>query len=77
MEGFALHRPRSDRSPVPLNLRQVARVFLFSAASLLPCCLAAAQSRAASSFPSHLSNDFDYSTFARFDAPAPPKTLIN
>ncbi|HEY9713187.1 MAG TPA: hypothetical protein V6C72_06935, partial [Chroococcales cyanobacterium] len=45
--------------------------------SLLSCCLSAAQSDAAASpFPAYLSNDFDYSTFARFDASAPPKSLI-
>ena len=50
---------------------------MFSAASLLPCSPAAAQSGAAASpFPAYLGDDFDYSTFARFDAPAPPKRLI-
>jgi hypothetical protein len=77
MEGFALHSPRSDQFSVPLNLRLIARVYLFLAASLLPCCLAAAQSRVdASPFPAYLGDNFDYSTFTRFDAPAPPKSLI-
>ncbi|MGB6746301.1 MAG: hypothetical protein WBE38_21805, partial [Terracidiphilus sp.] len=72
-----MHRPRSYQFTVPLNLRQIARVCLFSAACLLPCCLAAAQSGAAASpFPAYLGDDFDYSTFTRFDAPAPPKSLI-
>lgn len=72
-----MHSPRSDQFSVPLNLRQLARVCLFSAAFLLPCCLAAAQSGTASSpFPAYLGDDFDYSTFTRFDAPAPPKSLI-
>lgn len=72
-----MHRPRPYLFTVPLNLRQIARACLFSAASLLPCGLAAAQSGAAASpFPAYLGDDFDYSTFTRFDAPAPPKSLI-
>ena len=50
---------------------------MFSTASLLLCCLAAAQSEAAASpFPAYLGDDFDYSTFTRFDVPTPPKSLI-
>jgi hypothetical protein len=50
---------------------------VFSAVFPFPCCLAAAQSGAAvSPFPAYLGDDFDYSTFTRFDAPAPPKSLI-
>ena len=72
-----MHSPRSDQFSVPLNLRLIARVYLFLAASLLPCCLAAAQSRVdASPFPAYLGDNFDYSTFTRFDAPVPPKSLI-
>ena len=75
--GGALHHSKSNQFTVPLNLRQKVRVSLFAAASLLPCCLAAAQSGAAvSPFPAFLGDDFDYSTFTRFDAPAPPKSLI-
>ena len=32
--------------------------------------------RAQSQFPPYLRNNFDYATFTRFDAPAPPKSLI-
>ncbi len=60
-----------------LNLLQLAKGCLLAAAFLLWCCLAAAQSGAAASpFPAYLSDDFDYATFTRFDAPAPPKSLI-
>src|ERR1035437_504567 len=31
---------------------------------------------ASASFPLYLGDDFDYSTFTRFDAPGPPKSLI-
>ena len=72
-----MHRPWSDQFTVPLNFGQIARVCLLSAASLLPCSPAAAQSGAAASpFPAYLGDDFDYSTFTRFDASAPPKSLI-
>lgn len=72
-----MQRPWSDQFSLLLNLRQIARGCLFLAVSLLPCCLAAAQSGAAASpFPAYLGDDFDYSTFTRFDAPAPPKSLI-
>src|ERR1700739_3734697 len=30
----------------------------------------------AAGFPTYLHDDFDYASFTRFDAPAPPKTLI-
>jgi len=77
MEGFALHHPGSDHFFAPLSLRHIASVCLLSAASLQSCCLAAAQSGAAASpFPAYLADDFDYSTLTRFDAPAPPKSLI-
>lgn len=77
MEGFSLRRPRSHRFYAPLNLRQFASVWLLAAVSLLPCCLATAQPDAAAPpFPAYLGDDFDYSTFTRFDAPTPPKSLI-
>ncbi len=77
MEGLTLHRLGSDQFFVPLNLRRLARVCLSSAAFLPLFCLAAAQFGAtASPFPAYLGDDFDYSTFTRFDAPAPPKSLI-
>ncbi len=69
--------PKSGEFTVPLNLRQIVRVCMFAATSLLPCSPAAAQSGAAASpFPAYLGDDFDYSNFARFDASAPPKSLI-
>ena len=72
-----LHRSRSDQFSAPLNLQRIARGCLLLAASLLSCCLAAAQSGAPlSPFPAYLADDFDYAAFTRFDAPAPPKSLI-
>ncbi|HTW81992.1 MAG TPA: hypothetical protein VME23_20775 [Terracidiphilus sp.] len=72
-----MHHPGSDHFFAPLSLRHIASVCLLSAASLQSCCLAAAQSGAAASpFPAYLADDFDYSTLTRFDAPAPPKSLI-
>jgi hypothetical protein len=50
---------------------------MFWTTSLLACCLVTARSSAAASpFPAYLGDDFDYSTFTRFDALAPPKSLI-
>jgi len=47
------------------------------AAALFPFARASAQAGTAESpFPAYLGHDFDYSTFTRFDAQAPPKTLI-
>ena len=73
-----MHRLRSGQFSALLNLQQITRGCLFPAASLLfCCCLAAAQSGAAASpFPAYLGDDFDYAAFTRFDAPAPPKSLI-
>ncbi len=72
-----MHSPRSGHFTVPAHPRLITRVCIFSAVSLVPCCLAAAQSGApASTFPAYLRDDFDYSTFTRFDAPVPPKDLI-
>ena len=72
-----MHCPASHQPSVPLNSGWIARAFLFSAALLLPCCMAAPRSDAAAPrFPDYLGDQFDYSAFTRFDASAPPKSLI-
>lgn len=59
------------------NSRRTATACAVLAAALLSVSPARPQPRtAASPFPAYLRDDFDYSSFTRFDAPAPPKTLI-
>jgi len=51
-------------------------ILLCLAISLVGSSRLAQSQQASSSFPSYLSDKFDYATFTRFDAPAPPKNLI-
>jgi hypothetical protein len=44
--------------------------------ALLQTCLTAQTQSSSSSFPPYMGENFDYATFTRFDASAPPKSLI-
>src|ERR1039458_1464091 len=44
--------------------------------ALLQTCLTAQAQSSSSPFPSYMGENFDYATFTRFDASAPPKSLI-
>lgn len=49
---------------------------IFFASLLATFCAPARSQQTSLPFPSYMGDKFDYATFTRFDAPAPPKTLI-